>query len=641
MFSSVPCPKTVGSTRITRYKKARHLYIHSRVCYFTNVNRSSFLSRSSTKSRSRTEVGGGVRRDEKMAKMVSSKKLMSDPNRAENVLRGFDVMRAENTCTDFTLVAQGRSFRVHKQLLAVSSEYFQGCFRSGMLETQTDTMHLREISASGLQQVLDFLYKGRMTLSKKIVSDVLDAAVFLHINEAVNLCCAYLLGHLKIKSIHDYLQLADAYDLKEFRKAVDEFILENFHKVAKGEELLHFEASTLERYLTDDRLRNSEYKLYRAVERWLLYDPATREQFANVLLSHIRYGHMSNEELNRLRKRSLFNENPLFCEYVDEGMSFRCSTLQKQITCFKSERTQVRNRGHIIALANMDTKMQSCILMNERWYVLKDGLDQPRPFINASVCVVNNFLFVCGGDSNIPEEQSNMCFCFKPYNCTWNRLSNMRQGRRNFALVGHGDFLYAIGGIGKRDRLLDTVEKYDIQRDSWSYTCAMGKGLSDMAHCSHRGEIYVAGGVDENCINMTTFKTFNPKISMWKRRADILNIKFRPRLFAARDHLYLADLYRTEGLPSRVEMYHIPTNQWSVVDGFQYLFSRYFSAVMLGGWLYFIGRNEVEDGHSKRYNLHTKVSEDIADFPWPVDGPLCCVLKIPPKVLKSKVIRHT
>ena len=575
-----------------------------------------------------------------MAKMISSKKLMSDPNRAENVLRGFEMMRAEDTCTDFTLVAQGRSFRVHKQLLAVSSEYFQGCFRSGMLETQTDSMQLRNISGSGLQQVLEFLYKGKMTLSRKIVSDVLDAAVFLHIHEAVNLCCAYLLGHLKIKSIHDYIQLAETYHLNEFRKAVDEFILESFNKVTKGDELFQFDAQTFEKYLKDDRLRIAEYKLYRAVEKWLMYDIASREKSTNALLSHIRYGHMTNEELNRLRKRSIFSDNVNFCEYIDEGMSFRCSTLQKQVTCFKTERTRVRNKGHIIALANMDTKMQSCILLNERWYVLKDGLDQPRPFINASVCVVNNFLFVCGGDSNVTNEQSNMCFCFKSHNCTWNRLSNMRQGRRNFALVAHGDYLYALGGIGKRNRVLDTVEKYDMSRDNWSHTCAMGKGLSDMAYCSHRNHVYVAGGIDEHCINATTFKTFNPKISMWKRRADILNIKFKPKLFAANDNLYIFDLYKTDGVPTQIETYHIPTNQWSIIEGFSCLFSRFFGAVTVDDWLYCVGRNEVEDGHSRRYNVCTKVAEDIADFPWAVSGPLCCVLKIPHKLLKTKIMRH-
>ena len=69
-------------------------------------------------------------------------------------------------------------------------------------------------------------------------------------------------------------------------------------------------------------------------------------------------------------------------------------------------------------------------------------------------------------------------------------MSQVRNGHSSVVLDGK---IYAMGGNGGGG-VLDTVEVYDPQADSWQRVAWMPRGLSHVAAAAMGGKIYVTGG---------------------------------------------------------------------------------------------------------------------------------------------------
>ena len=76
--------------------------------------------------------------------------------------------------------------------MAAVSDYFCAMLTLDMKESRQDVIELKGIPAVGLQAIVQFVYSGTLKLDWDSVKDVMAAASHLQINEAMDLCCAYL-----------------------------------------------------------------------------------------------------------------------------------------------------------------------------------------------------------------------------------------------------------------------------------------------------------------------------------------------------------------------------------------------------------------------------------------------------------------
>ena len=179
----------------------------------------------------------------------------------------------------------------------------------------------------------------------------------------------------------------------------------------------------------------------------------TRNTLAGNILKHVRLAYMSPEELKYIRKLPFVENNRVCTEMLDKAIYFR--EHPKEQILLMTRANEVRNEPFIVTFGCNDRAMHACIMYKGTWYPLDRALSQPRPFIGAALAVINNFLFVCGGQSN---DAVSSCICFNPCWGKWLPLSPMNVPRRNFGLVAHNMHLYAIGGISNNDQVTDTVE---------------------------------------------------------------------------------------------------------------------------------------------------------------------------------------
>ena len=439
--------------------------------------------------------------------------------------------------------------------------------------------------------------------------------------------------------MHFYLHfqsIADIFNVEQLKKAIHEFLIVKFNKFAKTTYFKQLPLSEVCKLLKDNDLRcTSEFKLIKIVFDWIKYSRENREPLIGNIMKYIRLAFMTSEELQYLLKIPFIKNNRHCVGLIEEAMYFRDHP-NEQIMLVSSS-TEVRSVEYIIAFgcAQQQT-LHSCILYHGDWRPLDKAMGQPRPFTNASALVYNNFLFVCGGQAI--REPTSSCLRFNPYTCKWTTICPMNKPRRNFSLVAYDLRLYAIGGICKNQEVTNSVEMFSMENNSWTWATPMSSYLADMSACAYEGEIYVAGGVDENCLHVNDFRIYDVHSDIWRSGPDILEIKFKPVMFAKDKVLYVLDLYRTEGAPAHLELYDICLQQWTNIPLTSIHFSRGFSAVMIEEWIYFVGRNDVEEGGSKRYNTCTGVVDNIRAYPWEIEAPLCVSLKLPYKFLKKTIL---
>ncbi|XP_042333869.1 zinc finger and BTB domain-containing protein 17 isoform X2 [Sceloporus undulatus] len=108
---------------------------------------------------------------------------MDFPEHSQQVLEQLNHQRQQGLLCDCTFVVDGIDFKAHKAILAACSPYFRMLFLD-----QKDVVHLDISNAAGLEQVLEFMYTAKLTLSPENVEDVLAVAGFLQMQEVIGAC---------------------------------------------------------------------------------------------------------------------------------------------------------------------------------------------------------------------------------------------------------------------------------------------------------------------------------------------------------------------------------------------------------------------------------------------------------------------
>jgi N-acetylneuraminic acid mutarotase len=102
---------------------------------------------------------------------------------------------------------------------------------------------------------------------------------------------------------------------------------------------------------------------------------------------------------------------------------------------------------------------------------------------------------------------------------TWVSLANMPTARRGLAAAVVGNALYAIGGSISTTPCsgspLATVERYDIDTNTWSTVAPLPSPRSDLAAVAHGAEIYVFGGCVAPFAAINNVDVYDPVTDTW------------------------------------------------------------------------------------------------------------------------------
>ncbi|XP_078698612.1 kelch-like protein 11 [Branchiostoma floridae x Branchiostoma belcheri] len=445
------------------------------------------------------------------------------------LLQRISHQREEDKYTDFTLKSKGKEFRVHRNVLAACSPYFDTLFQTNMVEQQSGTATLNFTSAEVLEELLAYMYSGALRIQEDTVEELLKTADHLLMTEVKELCIQYLLEQLDVSNCLAMKALAQVYKSDNLLQAANETIRKNVHAVIKREETLDIPLDSVQDLLADDLLQVAkEEELFGFLVAWTKCDLPARKDHFPTLFTNIRFTDIPKAYLEEFVKTEQLVMDSEECQkYISTQTSSEEESSSGRLNARSGKMEEVvMVTGGVNRLpGNEDgTTEMLCYLPRQDTWCQLCPLNYAVTF-NA-IAALNGKVYVAGGRLWPENRVTSFVSCFSVVENSWTRVRNMNAKRANFALVPCGGCLYAIGGKSERMFLggsigevpVTTVERYNEANHTWSYIPSMNKVCSDVEAVATNDHIYLTFGKDGNGTNIAgngQLPYYNVKTNVW------------------------------------------------------------------------------------------------------------------------------
>ena len=301
----------------------------------------------------------------------------------------------------------------------------------------------------------------------------------------------------------------------------------------------------------------------------------------------------------------------------------------------QTSRTQIRSHKLKIVMCHADN-LEIYDLENKRHAFLRDA---PVASYNSCVCVVDNFMYACGGkyDSNENNEIATArCFRYDPRFDSWFELTSMNEARKDFVMVTNDNRLFAIGGQDE-NMVTCSVEVYSIEKDEWEVRATLGNAVYAHAGVLCGNTIYISGGqrFDGCCSAVLCYDT--TKNDKWVERASLSRTRSNHMMCCVNERIYVlgGNVEDNYGFPvptTGIEVYNPNADQWTWLQGSCNINIREAGACVIGSKIYIIGGINGEHYYTDTvqcYETKTNTVEVVERFITRIYGRACCLLTLP------------
>jgi len=189
--------------------------------------------------------------------------------------------------------------------------------------------------------------------------------------------------------------------------------------------------------------------------------------------------------------------------------------------------------GKIYAIGGAGLQWNDCCFYfytaldtNEVYDPINDSWETLSPMItprhHAGVAVINDKIFVCGGNKNEDLWPAiGIVEAYSPITNTWETIASMPKKLTEFGITSVDDKLYVIGGLCYTEQHINDVFVYNPRNNQWSNMSSMPTTRYGQGACTINGKIYVIGGADEGVRSiysernyyLATNEEFTPSLS--------------------------------------------------------------------------------------------------------------------------------
>ncbi|XP_056450154.1 kelch-like protein 13 isoform X3 [Gadus macrocephalus] len=462
------------------------------------------------------------------------------------VLQGFDQLRIEGLLCDVTLVAGDgdEAFPVHRAMMASSSDYFKAMFTGGMKEQDLMCIKLHGVNRIGLKKIIDFIYTAKLSLNMENLQDTLEAASFLQILPVLDFCKVFLISGVSLDNCVEVGRIANAYNLTEVDKYVNNFILKNFPSLLGTGEFVKLPFERLAFVLSSNSLKHcSELDLFKAACRWLRYEDGRMDHAAK-LMKNIRFPLMNPQELiNHVQTVDFMRTDNTCVNLLLEASNYQMMPYMQPV--MQSERTAIRSdSGHLVTLGGV-LRQQLVVskelrLFDEKAHEWKALAPMDAPRYQHGIAVIGNFLYVVGGQSNYDTKGKtavDTVFRYDPRYNKWMQVACLNEKRTFFHLSALKGHLYAVGGRNAAGELA-TVECYNPRTNEWTYVAKMNEPHYGHAGTVYGGYMYISGGITHDTFQKELM-CFDPDADKWTQKAPMTTVRGLHCMCTVADRLYV------------------------------------------------------------------------------------------------------
>ena len=438
--------------------------------------------------------------------------------------------------------------------------------------------------------------------------------------------------------------MAETYELRGCEHDIKAFILNNFVRVAQNDAFKEMSADLLTELLSNDCLRaESELHVFHVALGWLMAE-SDRSDLSRKVLEQVRYGLMTSEEMEEVYGNVLMLTEQ--CQPVlQEALSYHLKLFVQPVIHTPIARMRACVESLVLLGAGkMDNSLCGKMLAAKLHKGKISEFQALTPMKNkryfASVAVLNNFVFVVGGQIAMAGDGShatNTAFRYNPQDGKWLQITSMITSRTYFSLVTLTDGLLAIGG--KHNRVsLRSVEKYNFKSNDWVCVASLPNTLFSHAGCMHRDNVYISGGCPgENFTDQV--HCYDPLRDGWRLCSPMNQSRGYHVMVSHNDQILVCAGNTNAGSRAdvlNIETYDVETDQWTILSEAGQGQSEA-PAVQIKNQLFILG------GYS--WNMHSfldlvqcydldKDKWETLDvrLPEPMTGGVACSLQLPNKL---------
>ncbi|XP_025961216.2 kelch-like protein 24 [Dromaius novaehollandiae] len=487
--------------------------------------------------------------------------------------------------TDTILEVGERLFQVSRRALSLHSRYFEAMFFGGTRESSEHHIVIRGIDAVPFQALLEFTCTAQVFIDRENVTSLLETADFFQFDNVKLFCEKFLERELHVSNCLGLMTYSQQFACVELHASAVNVALTHWEDVMCQEEFKALPKEMLMQCLqSDDLFAPREDVVFDSVMRWIMEDPATREEDFLDLVGEVRVAFLSLSFLDILVKRSKRpGEKDTFSRLIKKLDSCPPPSWQN----VKLSPYAGRNYDTLYVLGGRhDKEQQELFLFQPKtgtWQACSPL--QRRNLTQYAVAAVGDFVFVTGGYFRDEFVWYSVDWVMI-YNCSdnsWLEGPAMKKSRNSHCAAGVGLYLYVLGG-STDEGIVPAVERLALMDSQWESMSPMVQPVERGDAVSVGTSIYVVCGLDENGHVYGGVQRLNTETDIW----DVISFSPLPR-YDLRITALNGALYTIGGGAFRFD---VKTDEWTQVDE-ECLTQKFFMGCStVNGQIYLLGQRK-------------------------------------------------
>ena len=465
------------------------------------------------------------------------------------LMKRLNIQRKQDYLCDITLVTNDdRELKAHRNVLSAASPFFCKLLESDMKENREGIVRFEEISATVMEDVLEFIYTGTVEVTQENAKELIAAGNYLIIPSLKTVSGRFLQGEMSNTNCISTFYFAEKYDCVELIRNSRKFVHENFASVGEMDEFLSLEAKEVAVWISSGEIAvEAEASVFKIILKWVEHGESERKAAFKELFRHVRLSCLSRDCLEDVATNELVRENlacvklvmdatvkmASFASEVDLPQSPRKSLEASVILacggeytfCYLPEKNQWKRLPDGSTERNQKTQM---LTFRDQLYTFEEFSEVVKydPVFNTwsyskqiDVSVDGAIVTVVKGDMYAIEVNKGTS-TIKRYNvelCTWQTVMESPQGCRNSCcVITGGSYLYLLGGSAPGNASYVTkAERFNIAETQWEEIADMQQGRGGAFGVASEGKIFVAGGLNEKNKVSKKCEMYNVSTNEW------------------------------------------------------------------------------------------------------------------------------
>ena len=176
-----------------------------------------------------------------MASETVEGSMSADPSHhRKQLIERLDILRTDQSFCDVTVAVKDGEFNAHKVVLAAASPFIRSLLTTDMGESkeQLIRIELEEATASVMEDLLQYVYTGNVSVSEESAHNLIVIADYLLLPGLKTMACNFLKENVTIENCIVNYYFAEKYQCAELKEEAREVINSNFSAVMETDDFL-------------------------------------------------------------------------------------------------------------------------------------------------------------------------------------------------------------------------------------------------------------------------------------------------------------------------------------------------------------------------------------------------------------------